>query len=158
MFLMENARPEPSDMDRALLRIVSEVFERLPAGAATLTHTWSDAAGMWFVEVVPSNNSAAMLSVAFDGDDLLNFTVGNIWFEIFPIQSVDDLADAAAEVARAVFEGRVEESGFRGDAFGRLLLDNGPLGVGRIHVPWPWKARPSMRRYEPYTVQTARQP
>ena len=154
---MEIASPRPSDMDRGLLRIVTEVFERLPSGAATLTHTWSEAAGMWFVEVMPRNPSAAMLSVAFDGDDLLNFVVGNIWFEVFPVESAEDLAQAA-DIARAVFEGRVEESGFRReDAFGRILLDDGPMGVGRIHVPWPWKARPSMRRYGPYSVQAAAQ-
>jgi len=155
---MENASPEPSDMDRALLRIVTDVFEYLPTGAATLTHTWSEAAGMWFVEVKPRNRSAAMLSVAFDGDDLLNFVVGNIWFEVFPVRSVEDLDDVA-DIAGAVFQGRVEESGFgREEAFGRILLDEGPMGVGRIHVPWPWKARPLMRRYEPYAEQTAGQP
>jgi hypothetical protein len=141
-------------MDRALLGIVTDEFERLPTGAATLTHTWSEPARMWFVEVTPRNPSAAKLSVAFDGDDLLNFVVGNIWFEVFPVRSVEDLVDAA-EIARAVFDGRVEESGFREDAFGRILLDDGPMGVGRVHLPWPWKARPSMRRYEPYTLRTA---
>lgn len=137
-------------MDRALLRIVKEAVKELPEGAATLTHVWSDPADMWFVEVEPRNRAAAMFSVAFDGSDLLNFTVGNIWFEIFPIRAVEDLKQTG-EIARAVFSGRVEESGFPGDAFGRVLLDDGPLSVGRISPPWPWNLRPFKRRYPPYS-------
>jgi hypothetical protein len=142
-------------MDRALLRVVTEALAALPSDAATLTHTWNAAAGMWHVEVRPTNPSAALFSVAFDGDDLLSFVVGNIWFEVFPVRSASDL-DEVADIARAVFQGRIEESGFRReDAFGRILLEDGAVGVGRVHVPWPWRARPFKRRYEPYIGQIA---
>lgn len=148
--VMERQGPRPqSEMDRALLRVVTEAYADLPAGAATLTQLWSDPADMWFVEIEPRNRSAARLSIAFDGTDLLNFTVGNIWFEIFPIRSIEDLTQTG-DIARAVFSGRVEESGFPGDAFGRILLDDGTISAGRISLPWPWKLRPFKRRYEPY--------
>lgn len=147
---MERPGPRPqSDMDRGLLRVVTEAYEDLPAGAATLTNLWSDPADMWFVEIEPRNPSAARFSVAFDGNDLLNFTVGNIWFEIFAIRAVEDLRQTG-DIARAVFRGRVEEAGFPGDAFGRIFLEDWAIGVGRISLPLPWKLRPFKRRYEPY--------
>lgn len=146
-----DAAPELPEMDLALLRAVAVEFAALPEGAATLTHTWSDGGGMWFVEVQPREPRAAMLSVAFDGSDLLNFTVGNIWFEVFPIETTDQLVDSARKVARAVFRGQVEECAFSRDAYGRIFVEDGPLmQVGRVHLPWPWRLRPFKRRYGPY--------
>lgn len=76
--------PEPSELDRALLRAVSDEVAQLPDGVAKLTHAWSYGRGMWFVEVQPHEPWAALLSVAFDGNALLNFTLGNIWFDPAP--------------------------------------------------------------------------
>ena len=109
---------------------------------------------MWFVEVQPREPRAALLSVAFDGNDLLNFTLGNIWFEVFPIDTPEELTECARKVARAVFHGHLEESGFVGDAYGRVFLEDGSaMSVGRIHLPWPWRLRPFKRRYRPYAPQ-----
>jgi hypothetical protein len=145
------APPEPSEMDRALLRSVSDEVAQLPEGVANLTHRWSDGGGMWFVEVQPREPQAALLSVAFDGDDLLNFTVGNIWFEVFPINTTDEAIDYARKIARAVFRGHVEESGSTGHAYGRVVLEDGRvMSVGHAHVPWPWPLRPFKRPYRPY--------
>ncbi|MGC1207162.1 MAG: hypothetical protein WA880_04320 [Ornithinimicrobium sp.] len=129
-------------MDRALHRILTEAFKELPAGAADLTQEWVDPADMWFVEVVPHNTSAAGLSVAFDGYDLLNFAVGNISFEMFPVKAVEDL-DVAGDIAQAVFNGRVEECGFTGDAFGRIVLNEGLMDVGRALCPGHGNSGPS---------------
>lgn len=149
-----DAAPEPSEMDRALLRAVSDEVAELPDGVAPLTHAWSDGGGMWFVEVQPREPRAAFLSVAFDGEDLLNFTVGNIWFEVFPIDTAEELTDCARKVARAVVQGHLEESGFTGDAYGRIFVEDGPaMSVGRVHLPWPWRLRPFRRRYRPYAPQ-----
>lgn len=104
---------------------------------------------MWFVKVSPRLASAAEFSIAYDGDDLLTVTVGNIWFEIFPIKSMEEL-DYAREIAVAVFAGKVEESGLPDKAFGRIHLKEGPVGVGSAHIPWPWRARPVQRHYDPY--------
>ena len=146
--------PEPSEMDRALLRAVTDEVAQLPDGVAKLTHAWSHGGGMWFVEVQPREPRAALLSVAFDGNDLLNFTLGNIWFEVFPIDTPEELTECARKVARAVFHGHLEESGFVGDAYGRVFLEDGSaMSVGRIHLPWPWWLRPFKRRYRPYAPQ-----
>lgn len=63
--------PEPSELDRALLRAGSDEVAQLPDGVAKLTHAWSYGRGMWFVEVQPHEPRAALLSVAFDGNALL---------------------------------------------------------------------------------------
>ena len=97
----------------------------------------------------PRLTSAAEFSIAYDGEDLLTVTVGNIWFEIFPVKSVEEL-DYARQIAVAVFAGNVEESGLRDKAFGRILLEEGPVGVGSVHIPWPWRARPLKRYYDAY--------
>lgn len=123
----------------------------LPEEAAILSHTWSIGAERWFVEVQPTLPQAAPLSVHFDGEDSINFTVGNIWFELFPVDTPAELAARAGEVARAVFRGHLEESGPKSDAYGRIFIEHGRMmGVGRVHLPWPWRLRPFKRRYEPY--------
>ena len=141
--------PAPSEMDMALLDAVITALNEHSDGVATLTHTWAEDAGMWFVKVRPRLASAAEFSIAYDGEDLLTVTVGNIWFEIFPIKSVEEL-DYAREIAVAVFAGRVEESGPLDKASGRIHLKEGPVGVGSVHIPWPWRARPVKRRYDAY--------
>lgn len=136
-------------MDRALLDVVTGALNERPPEVATLTHGWVDEAGMWVIEVRPRLASAAEFSIAHDGDDLLNVTVGNIWFEIFPIKSVAELG-IAGEIAEAVFAGRVEESGLRDKAFGRIHMKDRTASVGHVHTPWPWRARPFKRRYDAY--------
>ncbi|WP_353953188.1 hypothetical protein V6K52_07095 [Knoellia sp. S7-12] len=148
--MRDNLDPEQSDMDQALLRLLTEALASVPTGAATIRQHWDEGGGMWSVEVRPRSASAANLDMGFDGDDLLNVNIGNIWFEVFPVRSVDDLT-YAKEIAEAVFAGRLEESGPASEAYGRLLLEDGPVAVGRVHLPWPWKARPLKRRYTPYT-------
>jgi hypothetical protein len=87
--------------------------------------------------------------MAFDGDDLLSVEIGNIFFEVFPVRSVEEL-NYAKEIAEAVFAGRVDESGPPSGAYGHLLLKDRTVGVGRVHLPWPWRARRLKRRYAPY--------
>lgn len=141
--------PEPSDMDRALLRLITEALDGLPPDSATLSHAWSEGGSMWVVEVRPRAEGAAALDIAFDGGDLLNFTVGNIWFEVFPVESVEDL-DYARDIALAVFQGDVEESTYKNKAWGRIHLDDRQVGVGSVHIPWPGRTRSHQRRYKPY--------
>lgn len=141
--------PAPSEMDRALLDAVRGALDDHPGGVADLSHTWGQEAGMWFAEVRLRLASAAPFDIAYDGEDLLSVTVGNIWFEIFPIKSVIEL-DYVREIAAAVFAGKVEESGPRDHAFGRINLEEGPIKVGSVHIPWPWRARPAKRHYDAY--------
>jgi hypothetical protein len=138
-----------SEMDRALLRVVTEALEHLPVAAATVSQQWVEGAGMWFVKVRPRLAAAARFDIGYDRADLLNVTVGNIWFEV-PVTAVSDL-EYAKELAAAVFAGRVEESGRTSGAHGRILLEGGPVSVGAVHLPWPWRPRPSVRRYAAYS-------
>jgi hypothetical protein len=128
--------PTPSKMDRALLDAVSETLEELPDDVLTLTHTWVEDAGMWFVKVHPRLGTAAEFSIGHDGEDLLSVVVGNIWFEIFPFKSVKELG-YVRKIAGAVFAGKVEESGPPDKASGRLNLEDGPVGVGSVQFHGP---------------------
>lgn len=139
--------PHPTEMDDALLDVISRALEHHGKEVARLEHVWHGGAGMWFVEVVPQNDLAAPLSVAFDGHDLVTITVGRTWFEVFPVKQVADL-DYIGELAAAVFEGNLEETERGG--FGRLsLLDGRVIRIGVLHLPIPWKLR-RVRRYAPY--------
>ena len=137
-----------SEMDRALLRVVMEALAPLPEGSATVRQQWVEGAGMWFVEVRPRLASAARFDIGYDRAGLLNVTVGNIWFEV-PVTNVEDL-NYAKELAEAVFAGRVEESGRKSNAHGRIPLEGGSVGVGAVHIPWPWRPQLSVRRYAAY--------
>jgi hypothetical protein len=135
-------------MDIAIRQLVADALASYPAGSANLVYAWSDEARMWFTEVTPLNPDAAPLSIAFDGADLLSVTVGDTWFEIFPVATPAEL-DHVREVVEAVFAGQVEESGMRGKEFARITLKSGPISVGSVHMPWPWSGRQA-RRYQPY--------
>lgn len=140
---------DPTEIDLLLRELVEASLAEQAAGSADLSFAWSDSARMWFTELTPSRRSAARLSIAFDGDDLLSCVVGATWFEIFPFAASDDEVARVRELVDAVIAGRVEESGMRGKEFARIELASGPLSVGAAHLPWPWKGRAS-RRYQPY--------
>lgn len=115
---------------------------------AIVRQQWSEPAGMWFTDVEPRRSSAAKISVAYQDEDTLNVTVGNIWFEMFgPV--ANNLPDLR-QLVRAVIEGRVEESGPKANAFGRIGMESGTWGVGAMHLPLLWRWR-RVRRYDPYS-------
>ena len=135
-------------MDIAVHRIVAEELEAVGGEAvAELTQEWSTGGGMLFTEVKPRRPGAARLSVAYQDEDTLNVTVGNIWFEIFG--KVESNLDYLREIVSAVFAGQVQEAGFVGNAFGRIYTKSGPVAVGAITFPWSWKRR-QRRQYEAY--------
>ena len=68
---------------------------------------------MWFAKVTPLDPAAASVSVAFDQPDLLSITVGNTWFEIFPVTAQDQLG-YLRDFVDAVLAGRVVRRGRRG--------------------------------------------
>ena len=139
---------EPSEIDRALLALITETLAERPEGSATLHHRWVDEAG-WDVEVQPREPRAAPFSVVFTDGDVLSVAVGNIWFEVYPVKSVGDL-DYLRQIAAAVFAGRVEESTYKNKAWGRIYLDEGPVGVGSVHTLGQG-ATVQQRRYAPYS-------
>lgn len=139
-------RQQLSEIDKALLDVVSQALERYAKEVATLEHAWEKGAG-WVVEVTPRNDLAARLSASFDGHDLLSITVGRTWLELFPVKAVADL-DYIGDLAAAVFAGNLEEAERGG--FARLTLSGGRVvGIGSVHLPIPWKLRRT-RKYAPY--------
>lgn len=133
-------------MDRAVLDVVQQQLA-VYGDVADMRHIWGDSAEMWFVEVQPVNFRAAPMSLAFDGQDLLNVNVGATWFEVFPFR--EDSLNWLRGIVRAVLAGRVEEARTWGDAFARLHTEAGTMRVGHVHWPLPWRWRP-VRRYESY--------
>jgi hypothetical protein len=135
-------------MDKAVLRTVRAALDERPEGSATLTQRWEDGGG-WTVEVRPRLPTAASCSVVFTDGDILSVAVGHIWFEILPLKSIDEL-DYLREIAAAVFAGRVEESRYKNKVWGRIYVDEGPVGIGSVYLPWPWRAKPERHTYDAY--------
>jgi hypothetical protein len=140
---------ELDEMDVTVHRlVVEEVATHGGDAVALVRQEWSDPAGLWFTEVEPRCASAAKISIAYQDEDTLTVAVGHIWFEMFG--PVSDNLPELRQVVRAVLEGRVEESGSTSNAFGRIGLESGTLGVGAMHLPLPWKWR-QVRRYDAYS-------
>lgn len=135
---------ELTAIDREVLRIVRDAL--LPYGeqAAVVTQEYDGGGGMWVTRVQPSRAGSAPLTAGFDVPDLLSVTVGNTWFEMFP---VDEELDDFAEIVEATFAGRVEEARLNG--FARIYTRSGRFNVGAVHLPWPWRLR-FTRRYKAY--------
>lgn len=134
--------------DRALYRLLSEVVAELPDGAASVTQTWSERAGMWFVELHPARTDAAPISAAFDGDDLLTIALADTWFEMFPVSEA--VLAELGRIVRAVLAGGMEQSGRGGRYFARIGDADGVVGVGAMHAPLPWQLR-RRRRFAAYS-------
>lgn len=142
------ASPPPlHSWDHALYRLLNDAVAESADGAASVTQAWSERAGMWFVEVCPSRADAAPISAAFDGDDLLSITIAGTWFEMFPV-SEEQLA-RLGRIVRAVLAGRMVEAGRGGRCFARIDTADGPVRVGAVHAPLPWRLR-RRRRFAAY--------
>lgn len=102
---------------------------------------------MWFTEVKPRNRDAAGINVAAEDETTLNVTVGNIWFEMFG--PVERNLPQLREIIEGVFAGRLEESGTRERAYGRVLGQSRTFRIGHMHLPLLWSLR-RPRRYVPY--------
>lgn len=145
--------PEPTHIDLAVRAVVARALAGYGPGVAEVEHGWGAHAGMWFTEVEPAPTGAAPLSLAFDGDDLLNVHFGATWFELFPFD--DDALPYLESIVRAVLAGQVEESGTATRSFAHVHTAEGTVGVGHTHWPLPWRWR-QVRRYEPYGTLLAR--
>ncbi len=68
----------------------------------------------------------------------------------------DELAKQVELLFSAVFSGHFVEAGPRKDAFAIVDTAAGPMSVGRMHLPWPWRLRRT-RRYAAYSPQDDRE-
>ena len=139
---------QPSATDLEVLDLVRSALNEYGEDIVHVSHNWGSAAGMWFVEVRPANTRAARIDIAFDGDDLINITVGETWFEMFPF--ADGTLDGIRTIVAAVAAGGFEEvrGSLFGEGRGRLYTETGTWRVGALGLPLPWRL-PPRRRYEP---------
>lgn len=156
----EIGHPGPTTFDRHIARTLREELSVYGDGAARVTREveFNEGAGMYFTEAQPVRTGAAPLSLGFDGcmgGDTLAFAFGNTSFDFFPFTDETDL-DCLRKLVRAVLAGRAEESGFKWAAHGRIFTEDGPVVVGHIGLPLPWRLRKALgvvRKYEPYGVR-----
>jgi hypothetical protein len=134
-----SGHPPLTSTDDEIRRIVESALEPFGDGAATVSQTWSDAAGMWIVDVAPARSDAAPMSVAFDGDDLLSVVVGRTWLEMFPLS--EDLMAELREIVESVLAGHVEEAGGGSRSFAHIGVGEHMVRVGHVHLPVPWAWR-----------------
>lgn len=137
-------------MDNAIRDVVQAVVDRFDGAVYEIGFDWNSSAAMWFTEVEPHDEQAASLSVAFDGEDLLNVTVGNAHFEVFPFD--ESSLDYLSAIVEAVAHGKVEETGSNDDAAMHIHTSLGIVRAGRLGLPWPWRWR-RVRHYERYGNQ-----
>lgn len=140
----------PSEMGAVEHDVLSTVRAQLaPYGpdAAEVGVVWSDGAGMWFVEITPTNTTAAPVSIGIDGDELLlNF--GKTRLEMW--QGDPTPVERLKRYLRAIFAGEFEEAGWGSDRFAKLRLDGDEtFACGSVHfpVPWAWRRK---TRYDSY--------
>ena len=146
--------PQPATpLDHAIAQVLRDALKPYPEGSAKFTCKveYSDRADMYFTEVEPTNPGAAPLSLAYDGcwgGDTLHVTVGRTSFEVFPFVSDEDLP-YLRQLVEAILAGRVEEVARGDSSFARILTDAGPVRVGGLSLPVPWRTRKA-RRHDAY--------
>lgn len=110
-----------------------------------------DNGGLWEVDVEPNSAGAARLTIVGaerEDDDEITLTFGEtrvyIWGE------PEEVASWVHQYAEAVFAGRFEEAGARGDSRARIRLASGELRtIGSVGLPVSWSRK--RRKYSPYS-------
>jgi hypothetical protein len=151
------AVPAPTTIDLDIARVLREELAVYGEGAARVIREAEihEGAGLCFTEVEPVRAGAAPLSLAYDGyagGDTLLFEFDHTSFEYFPFSGEADL-NFLRQAIRAVLAGRIEESGFKWNAHGRIYADDGVVRVGALSLPIPWRLRKILRivrGYESY--------
>ncbi len=137
-------------MSEAVLRAIREQLDQLPAGVAALTmHRDGPTPDvLWEVEVVPAVDGASRLTVV-GADDNDEVTVSFGETHIYLWGTPADVAGTITDFADAIFNGRIEEVGPRGNSRARLRRSTGEVvSVGSIGWPERWSRR--RRRYQSY--------
>lgn len=137
---------EPSEFDFALHHAISHALTDY-LDNCHLVFEWSHAADMWFTTATPVNTKAATMSFAYDGTDLINVTIGNAWFELFPCD--EDTLTLITEIVTAVATGNVTESGSHSSARVLIELPNRTINGGSFRLLLPSRLR-RHRRYQAY--------
>ena len=145
---MTKRRPLAS-RDLAIRTLVQSALEPYGPGSGTLEVAWGEDAGMWFVEVTPSQPDAASLSVAYDGYGAVSVVIGNSWFEMFPVD--DGMLHDLRQIVDATFAGRLEEVGSDYNGTVRIRVADGTTLTAGAWAPGSSEST-RVRKYEAYRL------
>ena len=142
---------EPPELVVRVEAVVGRLLAPVGDREASISLTYADAAGMWFVDVTPGNSLAASISVGIANNDN-DFLVGvpNAHWEIW---AGDAQGPPLAELERqleAIVLGRIETAGRGPDRPAVLRLTDGTtsrVGRARLPIPWRWRRRTSFDAY-----------
>ena len=133
----------------ALRQAAEQALAPYGSEAAVIEETVQDAPDLWCLDVRPTAASAAPASITYlGGGDEIVLGFGHTHMYMWD----DDYLELAREVRdllEAAFAGDVVEAGPYQDSFSRISTRSGMKGVGKLHLPWPWRLRRT-RTYAPY--------
>ena len=143
----EASDPVPTARDTELFDLVSVALDVVPTDSVTVTMGWRPEPHWWEVRIQPVRSAAAAVTIGNEiGMNSFNIMVAKTWLELDYPTDLYVLQQIVQAVALTGFE----ETGF-GDPYGRVTLHDGrAFSFGRVHLPWPWQARPLRRRYSSY--------
>ena len=104
----------------------------------------------WSLDITPARPGAAHAYLTHIGGDEIVMGFGGTHVYMWD-DDPQELARRVELLLTAVFHGRFVEGGPRKDAFAKVETSGGPVSVGRISLPLPWKFR-RKRRYSSYSA------
>jgi hypothetical protein len=133
----------------ALQSAVREALAPHGPGAASLREEVGGSIS-WSLDITPVRPGAARAYLTHIGGDEIVLGFGGTHVYMWD-DDPQDLARQVELLLTAVFHGRFVEGGPRKDAFAKVETSGGPMSVGRISLPLPWRFR-RKRRYASYSA------
>jgi hypothetical protein len=144
--------PAAEEYEQALRDAVFTALSVHPPGCATVAEDRHPrVTDIWSLTITPSKAGPASTSVTFVGGDEIVLGIGDTHVYLW-----DDDPEALGEVVRqvltSVYAGRVQETGMRGDARVKVIMEGWKVWRGgSIGLPVPWPLR-RVRRYAPLST------
>ncbi len=133
----------------ALRQAVEEALATYGPQAAVIEETVPDTPGLWCLEVQPTAEGAAPASIAYlGGADEIVVGFGRTHMYMWN-DDHHQLAREVRDLLEAVFAAKFVEAGAEQDAYSIVSTRSGMKGVGKMHLPWPWRLRRT-QTYSPY--------
>lgn len=146
---VSNVKEKEARYQAALRQAVEQALAPYGSGAAVIEETVQDAPDMWCLDVRPTAEGAAPVSITYlSGGDEIILSFGHTHMYMWDDDHVE-LAREVRDLLDAAFAGNFVEAGTHQDAFSRISTRSGMKGVGKMHLPWPWRLR-RIRTYAPY--------
>ena len=147
MSLMVEARE--SEYYDALQSAVRAALAPHGPGAASLREEFGGSIS-WSLEITPTRPGAAHAYLTHIGGDEIVLGFGGTHVYMWD-DDPQELARQVELLLTAVLEGRFVEGGPRKDAVAKVDTTAGPMSVGRISLPLPWRFR-RKRRFTSYSA------